>query len=473
MAGCGQAVPAYSSSTSKLSNRGLQLCLRFGEVWHHSIVSILTARRRGSVAVGETLNLLLTQSQDWVHRRVDALRLDVDGTTRRFVSVDLTLPKDRVIPGSKGHVLIPLGVLEKGPKQRLNTSLEGKPVPVLGRQEHAKLVAEMLEERLPSTLRAVWSRSSRRALFLAIASCQADSIDETGDRYEVWRDDALGNKVLDEAALQQIEDFDSLVGQMLTNFVFLVEVKEELVGQRLILKYALDQAAPNSRGSGTKRLVILQPVPDLGFAASHHMEVEVPAGLVVDSLTLAEIGEAQDGSGDQFAESFPEGRVGHVNIEPSTPQAVGVLRAEISVARQGLFFFTQWTLISVVALVAFASLVRVFDQFFLKMEPDTIPSPAASILLVGPALLISWMSRLPEHLLVARMVGPLRGMLILSALALTIVAGLAAVRLQPTVWNGAWWVVVALVAAVSVWFMYFRFDWRIRGQQPELVVEYT
>ncbi|MFJ4210845.1 hypothetical protein ACIPY2_20515 [Paenarthrobacter sp. NPDC089675] len=408
---------------------------------------------------GEILNLLLSHSQDWVHRRVDALRLDVDGTTRRFVSVDLTVPADRVIAGSTGHVLVPLGVLEKGPIQRLDASHDGKPVPVLGRQDHAELVVEMLEARLPRVLGKAWPRHLRRKLFYEIATCSAETAENIAEDYQRFQRDLLGSRVRDEHSKLQIEEFSTLVGQMLANFVFLVEIKKEFVGQRIVLKYALDQAEINSGPSGRRTLVILQPVPDLGWARSHHMEVGVPSGLVVDSLTLAELGE--DEKSDRFVKAVSEGRIGHVNLEPSSSQAIGFLRAEISVAKQGVFFFTQWTIYSLVILVATATLVRMFDDFFIKMVPETIPSPAASILLVGPALLISWMSRLPEHPLVARMIGPLRGMLTLSALALTLMAGLAAVRVQVWVWHAAWWVVVALILAVCVWFLYFTFNWRL------------
>uniref|UniRef100_UPI003F495444 hypothetical protein n=1 Tax=Paenarthrobacter ureafaciens TaxID=37931 RepID=UPI003F495444 len=398
--------------------------------------------------------------------------MDVDGTTRRFVSVDLTVPVDSVILGSKDHMIVPLGVLQKGPKQRLDASYEGKPVAVLGRQDHAELVAEMLEARLPDVLKKSWPRHSRRDLFHQIATCTPNTMKGTAEAYWDLRGDLLGSRILEDAASKQVEGFDTLVHQMLTNYVFLVEVKKELAGQRIVLKYALDQAEPNSRGSGQRRLVILQAIPDLGWAASHHMEVGVPSGLVVDSLTLAELGEAEDGTEDRFGESISDGRIGHVNLEPSSPRAVGILRAELLVAKQGVYFFSLWTVISLISLVALAFFVQVFDGFFLKMGPETIPSPAASILLVGPALLISWMSRLPEHRLVARMIGPLRGMLTISALALVSMAGLAAVRVQPGIWHAVWWLVAALALVVSVWFLYFSLNWRPSKRQSEFVVEY-
>jgi hypothetical protein len=390
------------------------------------------------------------------------LRLDTDGTTRRFVSVDLTIPKGFAISGSEKRILVPLGVLEKGPKQRLDTTYDGKPIPVLGRAENSSLVADMLESKRPFFLRGsvLGSTENSGELFAKIASCAPDNADGVEKQYTIWRDRLLNaRRPLSPAEGQEMAAFDDLVGQMMRNFVLLVELDQSLVSRRVILKYALDQAEIGSHSSGTKRLVIAQAVPDLGFSASHHMEVEVPAGLVVESLTLGDLGATIDGSDDKIVIASSVGRVGHINIEPRGVNAVGVLRAEIAVARQGIFSFTEMTVASLAVLVAFATVVRLNDSFFIRGAVE-IPSPAASILLVGPALLISWMSRLPEHPLVARLVQPLRSILLASTIALISMAALAAVKIQPWVWYWAWIGIILITVTLIVRVLAFRFDWR-------------
>jgi hypothetical protein len=418
---------------------------------------------------GAKLEYLLANSPSWVHRRVDSLRLDTDGSTRRFVSVDLTVPQGYGIDGSSERIIVPLGVLEKGPKQRLDTSYDGKPIPVLSRADNSSLVADMLESSQPAILRG--PKAKARDLFVRIASCTPENAEKLEEEYIAWSGRILKGRKLPPDEDRALAAFDALVGQMARNFVLLVEVDESLVARRVIMKYALDQAEPDSHGSGTKRLVIAQPVYDLGFSASHHMEVEVPAGLLVESLTLGELGIAADGSDDRFATAPSEGRIAHVNIEPSGPIAVGVLRAEIAVARQGIFSFTEVTVASLVVLVTVATVIRVYEDFFLRGAVE-IPSPAASILLVGPALLISWMSRLPEHPLVARMVLPLRNMLFASAIALISMAALAAVKIQPLVWFWAWAAIILLTAALVIRLLAFRFDWQFKRGTSESEVEY-
>lgn len=412
---------------------------------------------------GAKLDYLLANSPIWVHRRVDSLRLDTDGTTRRFVSVDLTIPKGFAISGSEKRILVPLGVLEKGPKQRLDTSYDGKPIPVLGRADNSSLVADMLESKRPSFLRGSGSTSTVNVgeLFAEIASCAPGHAEGVEKQYTTWRDRLLNaQRPLSPMQEREMAAFDNLVGQMTRNFVLLVELDQSLVSRRVIMKYALDQAEIGHRGSGTKRLVIAQAVPDLGFSASHHMEVEVPAGLIVESLTLGDLGAASDGSDDKYVNAPSGGRVGHINIEPRGVSAVGVLRAEIAVARQGIFSFTEITVASLAVLVAVATVVRLYESFFIRGAVE-IPSPAASILLVGPALLISWMSRLPEHPLVARMVQPLRNILLASTIALISMAALAAVKIQPWVWYWAWMGIILIAAALIVRVLAFRFDWRL------------
>lgn len=393
-------------------------------------------------SMGETLRQLLRDSRFWVHRRVDSLRLDADGTTRRFVSLDITIPKTLKCRGSEARVVVPLGVLEKGTKQRFDASYDGKSIPVLGRKDNSLIVAELLLASLPSFLKdGIADGRKRKDLFIDITSCAPDESNNVLEKYFDWSESIVGDRELSSAQLEELEVFDALVEQMTKNFVLLVEVDEQVIGRRVVMKYAFDQDEPTAKYPGTSRIVIAQDVNDLGFASSHHVELEVPTGLSVQKLELIEIRGEGDNQDDQIARKDAKGRLAHVNINPSAPDAVGLLRAEIAVAKQGVFSFTIVTVWAVLIAILVATAIRIFDEFVIRGEP-AIPSPAASILLIGPALLISWMSRTPEHPMLAGMLKPLRRMLTLAAFSLLIMAGLAAVQVQPWLWHVTWGVLI-------------------------------
>jgi hypothetical protein len=73
-----------------------------------------------------------------------------------------------------------------------------------------------------------------------------------------------------------------------------------------------------------------------------------------------------------------------------------------------------------------------------------VPSQAVSLLLLGPALFLSWMARAPEHRTLAALLLPLRVMLIICT-AVLILAGVGvAVPLVLWAWNLVWWTVPIL-----------------------------
>lgn len=411
--------------------------------------------------IGEKLQLLLEDSRKWVNRRVDSLRLDADGTTRRFVSLDMTIPPDLKCVGSLGRIIVPLGILKKGTTQRFDTSYEGKSIPVLGRKDNAQIVANLLYSSLPNILRnSEVSEYSTKKLFYSIASCGLGEDRDALGRYEAWLERTLSGMETFPEEDKEIEKFNNTVLQMIENFILLVEVDESALGCRSIMKYALDQEEPAAMYPGTRRLVMAQPVPDLGFSASYHIEFEVPGGLTVDKIHLAELIGEDDSQSDRIAVAYSTGRVAHVNIEPSSPSAVGFIRVEISVAKQGLLSFTKWTLFAVLSCVVLAFVVRSDVKFFIDGKVQ-IPSPAASILLIGPALLVSWISRSPEHPMLAKMLSPLRHMLMWAVVSLILMAALAAIKVQPLIWSSVWWGLLVIAVLNVSRFLAFRFNWRV------------
>jgi hypothetical protein len=366
----------------------------------------------------------------------------------------VTVPTDRVISGSRGQMVVLLGVLAKESQQRLDASYDGKPIPILGRSENTNLVAAMLAAVKPAAFHRFRLDIKRQEeLFRKIAACDPAEAEVLWAEYQEWRDALIS---LEDASVRQIEAveaFERTIRLMLSQYVLVAEVSADLAGRRLVMKYALDQhietddqANPKTirRAQQRFQLTYAQEIRDLGFAVSHHVEVEVPVGLTVSSLSLHEYGSDDNRLEVQRAHSRLPGRIGHANLAASSVGAAGLVLATVSVSSQGIFLFTKLAVRGLAVAVVLGFLLRLFDDFLLR-EP-TIPSPAASIILVGPALLISWISRQPEHPLVAQLVQPLRQILSVVALALVLMAGLAAVPVTAFVWNVVWASIVLAAA---------------------------
>jgi hypothetical protein len=162
-----------------------------------------------------------------------------------------------------------------------------------------------------------------------------------------------------------------------------------------------------------------------------------------------------------FDEPASGQRLGHVALSPSQRFYKGRVSVEVVPAAQGLFLFTKVAVACIAVLVLVAQLVRIYNSDILGPKAE-IPSPSASILLIGPALLFSWMSRSQEHNLVVELLAPLRRVLAICALVLLGTAVLAAVPVTPAVWFVAWFA-IGLLTAAAVWGL-IRFD---QGDLPQ------
>ncbi|PTT70798.1 hypothetical protein [Arthrobacter sp. HMWF013] len=400
------------------------------------------------------LNLIL-QSQTWVHRRVDALRLDSEGTTRRHVSIDMTAPGEFMIAGSEGRFILPLAVLEKGVKRRLDATQGGKSISVLGREDNGALAIAMLESALVFLLDLEGDSVTvaRSHLTKVVYSAGSNDADTSLAAYKAWFESTKGSVPGDRQKMLDITN--SVIEQLAHNFLLFVELDCELLDTRTIVKYALNQEAPQVHRRGYKLVRFDYQIPDFGFAASQHVEIEVPAGLMVSSLEIIEAGPDDIVTNTDFDASASGQRLGHVALNPSQRFYKGRASVEVVPAEQGLFVFTKLAVVSIAVMVVLAQLVRMYNEDILGPKAE-IPSPSASILLIGPALLFSWMSRNQEHNLVVELLSPLRRVLALCALVLLGTAVLAAIPVTPPVWWGGWFVIGLLTAAAV--FGLIKFD---------------
>jgi hypothetical protein len=461
----------------------------------------IVSRSFGPSSDGDKLRRLLFESHGWVNRRVDAVRLGSSGTTRRHVSLDLTLQKENAISGSKGKVVIPIAILQKVPLRGFNITHAGKSLSVLGIADSENLTRSMLMRTIPAEVRlAKAARAGLRVLiedavrFQPLRERLSDT--ENLSAFSDVSDDESGTNIgpggrehhvsldADDVITQRMHDWLSeqvdlperqwdllvealaTIEQFIRNFVLLAEVDDELVGTRSVVKYALDQDFPDRKSIFWHEIPIIQIIPDYGFARSQHIEFEVPAGLIVNSLELVPLDSKRHPAAGLVQDRRREqSRAAHVHAAPDSRLQDAVFLADIAPASQGLLTFASWAVIMVFVAAMLSIPLRLVEPSLLD-SAKLVPSPAASLLLIGPALLLSWMAKEPEHRSSAMILFPLRAMLLIDAVALLFMACLAAVPTVEWVWATSWSLIYGLVSLALCWLILYRW---VGGRLASLV----
>lgn len=412
---------------------------------------------------------LLLGSHRWVHRRVDTLELGAEGETRRSVSLDLTVPEALGIAGSKGRIRVPLAMVPKATLRTFDTQdPDGHPMAALGTADNSGLALDFLNQLAPDWIMSSANLRIRCLRHLqSLVNSDAENAGVAEKEFAAWVTLALeGRKKLSEPELEDLQVFRAFAIRLARSFLLIVEIDRDLAGTRVVLKYSHDQAAPEARG-GTKTARFKYEVPDFGFAASQHVEVRVPSGLAVRSVLMVELAPDEETALATYRDAPGRERsVGHSALSPTTRFNSAVCRANVAPSRQGIYTFTKWA-VGIVGLVVAAALAvklhvvpDLFHQQVLTAEAK-IPSQSASILLVGPALMLSWLSRNREHDLTVMLLGPLRKILMLCSLTLLLIAVAAAIPMAPLFWHVLWVLVVLVWGAGFLWLLYYCFDIRL------------
>lgn len=397
---------------------------------------------------GSRLATLLFNFPLWVHRRVDSIVLGPDGTTRRSISFDLTMPAERAIHAGPmrsgertGKLLVPLALIEKGALRRAS-SLDpaGKPLPVLGSEDNGQLTLELLKSLVqPAKNSEDYEGDVGPILERIVRHDPGNSgMAALEASWAAWLGQATFPPLYPEAYRTQL---DNMVRAFIDNFLLVVELDEDYLDRRCVLKFAYDRDLPVP-APGDHTTIIGLTLPDVGFAKSQHVEVEVPAGLrlrwleVTESIYGEPVGAVTD-------EAETERSVGHVAFRARSITSSATVLFAVSPVRSGIFAFT---LVASLAVLTFAILTALQRAHWIDIigHPFAPPSPAVSLLLIGPALFLSWMAKAPEHRVSAVVLAPLRWILLVCTLALVIGGFAVAVPLATGAWNTAWTAVLVL-----------------------------
>ncbi|UTM45823.1 hypothetical protein [Glutamicibacter mysorens] len=404
---------------------------------------------QNSAVPGLTLLHLLTNPTSWVHRRIESLRLSEQGSTRKRVSQDMTISESGIIQAkSRGRMVVPLGWMPKGPVTRLDASYNGENLIVLGKSEHNEIVVHMLvsslEELCGTRLLNPKHRKVVEAVLDATTSQEQQRCVEAFERLVEKLAPSNGYSPEQQDNLATVR---ALVQLLMSHYILFVELDMEMVGLRFTVKYSSDVPAP--KNEGTAPIEIQWAIPDFPFAESQHFEIEVPANLQVQRLRAIAFDDADQVTQWEDSKTEEESRSAHVVLRAKKEDVRVDVTVHVQPSAQGLFSFARWSVLICTLLVILSVPLRIFDHQVLG--PKVVPSNSVSILLIAPALLISWVSRGQEHSIVIALLRPLRRILLATAGLFVCIAGLAAIPLTAQAWNICWGAIYVATAVLAIY----------------------
>lgn len=396
---------------------------------------------------GDRLRSMVIASPKWVHRRIQTSDHTTPGRVLLKNSLDLTPPASARIAGSSSRVVIPIAILDK----KVLTGFwvrdsSGAPLAVINQERSTRLVADMLVSVVEQAgIEFTSNAAERRAQLKFVNNSEAIAPVPPTALLEAYPQLQAANPTI-----RFINDFIHLLAN---SWVVLVEVPEGALGQRTILSYGYDlpmNPVPPPRILQDNDVYSFD-VSDPGFSRSLHHEVLVPPELAIFETSL-EHGSVTGRVVRSIATATTLGPISHIQNLIFIPRfAKAGVEFRIRPAPTGISAFTRWALLLawVFILASFAIWLGPTDYYLSRNWSGSISS---SVILVAPALFMSWMARAPEPGVVARALYRLRLINILLALSMLTMAGALSVQWSPRMWTLLWLIAYAFGAlALGFW----------------------
>lgn len=373
----------------------------------------------------------------WCHRKVESLQLLEGERARRRVSVDCT-PSEDLVVGNR--TLVPLTWIAKGPMRSFDiTDGSGTAVPVLGAAENGALCRSLVELIL---------RAYRKQGRIDLTAAEQADLDVL----------VFGNRAEAEAARRRLFGDIGLGGFLLyfvtavcNNFLLVAVLDSSAAGRRQVLKYSYHwelgpaPAVPRVTlrswvrwlryttlaGLGLTDAALRVAIASADTAASFHLEVPCPPGLLSTSLELTggEGGSPRDERLTAVAHA-------HASFDRSSDPAAYVAMTLSPNGTHRTVTLAAWS----TAALFLAALLVPGALGALKEAADG----TASLLLFGPALLVATLARTGENVITSRLYTPLR-VVALGLAGLLFLAGASLVgRLHEPWLTSLWWAAAVL-----------------------------
>lgn len=406
---------------------------------------------------GQKLIELILGSPDWIHRQVERVEIQPTGDAVHHVSLDLTVPPELALAGSRGAIVVPVTILQKGPLSGFDAiGPEDRPVPMLETPANSALSAAFLRALAAATYG--YSPSDEP---WAVPQLVADIV-SADLRLAELAIDALQRLLSasppgDGSPRDPVEEatFLSMADVFSRYFLMAVELDETLIGRRCIVKYSYLDSRDDPLDR--PRYEMSWDLGHVGVAGSYHFELTSPQLLELTSLTLIEItgSEIHRREADLPARGVS---TGHLATRPRSRLSTAAVVAGLAPRRFGVVsqsLVGTW-------LVAGIFAVAVVGRHLLDLwnTGAAVAPTTAGILSAAGAIVLTWIARTPEDRVVAAVLRRPRRHL-LGAGALLILAGLYMALPVPEPARTVGWYLM-LAASVVVAVAATRHRWRSR-----------
>ncbi|MBN9620893.1 MAG: hypothetical protein J0H43_14365 [Actinobacteria bacterium] len=422
-------------------------------VVNEPLESDVPALRSANLACGQLVAGQILTWREHLHRKVEAIALLEGDRARRRISLDLT-PLDIPWPPRRtrtrvarrasrqdryasGQIVTPLTFIAKGLMRSLDvTDGTGRSLPVLGRRDNGELATAALEAVVTAHTRHAPDLAQWRTLH-RIACGNPDEATP------------LAEALIADLALELLAA--NFVRDLTANFLLCVLLPRSVAGTRQVVKFsyhwedvsAAELHADPRRLTRTSAGLGFGPFPiqiALGSptsAASYHLEVPVPDGLICTSLVLP------TGSGGLHTD-WTVTPFGHAYDSYDTDTATPA-EARLEVSSHGLLPTVTLAAIATFAIFAFS--------IGLPNALGTLRGSAGGangLLLFGPALLLALITGRGENTLVSKLLLPLRAVSVgLSGLLFIAGASLVGQLRHPWI-TSLWWVCAVLSGGSAI-----------------------
>lgn len=364
----------------------------------------------GQGALVDELVPALVFGFDWAHRKVESVVLLEGDRARRRVSMDVTVPSLPWGPEAQEppQVLVPLGTFAKDDMRQFDATDEtGGSVPVLAATDNANLATAFLIALIEAETETEIPEVEKDEIRLCVESEFPTSLHVAqGLVRRLGLDDTISQEFLERLAAE---------------FILFALLPAEMTGRRTVVKYSyhwtvrrpmrvrdrlrdVGQRVLAGLGLRSYQLEIELGRPD--NAMSLHLEVQAPAGLHCTGLTLF------DEAGVPVARDSTNGMVSHTHASTYDAPVRGTVRFDPDL--EGIHRVVTWSAWGVAVLL----LATRWRLNLVALDPGT----PVSLLLFGPALLLTWLVRPGENWIVSEVVGPLRAIALVLAGSLFAVA---------------------------------------------------
>jgi hypothetical protein len=389
---------------------------------------------------------LLLHPRLWIHRRVESIAfLDVSRLMRR-VSVDFTVPALEEIPVKlpNGHEIafVPLSLLAKRVLKNFDLFDESGSALTVLTQEQNTVIAEAILNVLAG---AVLSRKPDQPLVHDLTEIAGGEPEEAMEALANFSTPMGPGSHDQRRALWANEAFRTLSTDLAHQFMLIVPLRTR-PGDRRVVKFAYEEEFfPRDRSLA--QWFGLTPVefgifaPNIGGAASYHIEIEAPDELVIAQADLFDLRDDGLVTLDSERTVFRS----HLHRAGLPRGSVGWVEVAFRLRRSGL--------VIAALLIAIATAIVLGGGLMLDlMGVNATVDIAATLLVALPGIYATYLARPGEHRLVKRLVGGLRVLVLLLAVLSFGAAASLSVDLGPR-WRPWLWgfgAVVSLTAVVLI-----------------------